>query len=96
MDLYKWSYKLSPWVPSELVVDCFELARRIREVDMRASPYDLSDYRYEPIAIETPEGRSAYQELQRAFAAEAAALRQRLLQEVVAIPPSTGMTAPVT
>ena len=30
MDLYKWAYKLSPLVPSELVADCFELAREIR------------------------------------------------------------------
>jgi hypothetical protein len=78
MDLYKWAYKLSPWVPAELVADCFDLARRIRVLDMRASPYDLSGYGYEPVAIETPEGRSAYQSQQRGFAAEAAALRDRL------------------
>jgi hypothetical protein len=78
MDVYKWAYKLSPWVPSELVADCFDLARRIRVLDMRASPYDLSAYGYEPVAIETPEGRSAYQRLQRGFATEAAVLRERL------------------
>lgn len=43
MDLYKWAYKLSPLVPSELVADCFALAREIRTLDMRASPYDLAD-----------------------------------------------------
>ena len=79
MDLYKWSYKLSPWVPAELVVDCFELARRIREVDMRASPYDLADLGYPPLRVETAEGRAAYQALQRGFAEEAAVLRERLL-----------------
>jgi hypothetical protein len=79
MDLYKWAYKLSPWVPAELVADCFELARRIRVLDMRASPYDLSAYGYEPVQIETPQGRSTYAALQRGFAEEAAALRERLL-----------------
>ena len=42
MDCYKWAYKLSPAVPGELLLDCFALARDIRELDMRAS-YDLSD-----------------------------------------------------
>ena len=79
MDLYKWAYKLQPWVPGELVVDCFELALRIRELDMRASPYDLRSLGYEPVAVETAEGRAAYQALQRGFAAEAAVLRERLL-----------------
>jgi hypothetical protein len=79
MDLYKWAYKLSPWVPAELVADCFELARRIRVLDMRASPYDLSAYGYEPVRIETPEGRSTYAALQRGFSREAQALRERLL-----------------
>lgn len=79
MDLYKWSYKLSPWVPSELVADCFGLARRVRELDMRASPYDLSALGYEPVRIETVEGRAEYAAAQRAFAGEAAGLRERLL-----------------
>src|SRR5437763_1424828 len=65
-------------VRAGLVADCFHLARRIRELDMRASPYDLTAYGYEPVAIETAEGRSTYQDLQRGFAAEAAALRERL------------------
>ncbi|WP_407938202.1 3-methyladenine DNA glycosylase [Motilibacter peucedani] len=79
MDLYKWAYKLSPWVESELVADCFELARRVRELDMRASPYDLSELGYAPVEIETAAGRAEYAAAQRAFAAEAAALRARLL-----------------
>ena len=49
MDLYKWAYKLSPLVRSELVADCFALAREIRELDMRASPYDLADLGYPPV-----------------------------------------------
>ncbi|WP_242677057.1 3-methyladenine DNA glycosylase [Streptomonospora litoralis] len=80
MDLYKWAYKLSPGVPGELVVDCFELAKDIRELDMRASPYDLREHGYEPVAIETPEGKAAYVEAQRAFAERAGGLRARLLE----------------
>ena len=57
MDLYKWAYKLSPATPGELVADCFELAVEIRELDMRASPYDLRAHGYEPVAIETAGGQ---------------------------------------
>lgn len=82
MDLYKWSSKLSPLVPSELVVDCFVLARDIRTLDMRASPYDLSSLGYSPVRIETPEGRAEYIAAQRAFTERAAALRERLLAHI--------------
>ena len=79
MDLYKWAYKLSPAVPSDLVMDCFDLARDIRELDMRASPYDLRELGYEPVPIETPQGKAAYAAAQRGFAARGQALRARLL-----------------
>jgi len=79
MDLYKWSFKLSPWCPSDWVADAFELARRIRELDMRASPYDLSSLGLDPVRIETPEGRQDYEKRQAIFAAEARPIRQRLL-----------------
>ncbi|HWC84266.1 MAG TPA: 3-methyladenine DNA glycosylase [Pseudonocardiaceae bacterium] len=79
MDTYKWAYKLDPFVPSELVADCFALALRIRELDMRASPYDLSALGYTPVRIETPGGRAEYARLQAAFAADAAPLRSRLI-----------------
>jgi hypothetical protein len=82
MDLYKWAYKLSPLVASELVADCFELAREIRELDMRASPYDLMDLGFAPIPVETPEGRADYARAQRDFADRAAPLRERLLRAV--------------
>lgn len=80
MDLYKWAYKLSPLVPSELVADAFELARDIRTLDMRASPYDLSGLGYEPVKVETPEGRADYAAAQRRFAQRAAPLRSRLVE----------------
>ncbi|MFQ1002081.1 3-methyladenine DNA glycosylase [Modestobacter sp. SSW1-42] len=79
MDLYKWAYKLSPATPGELLADCFALAADVRELDMRASPYDLSGHGYAPVAVETPEGKAAYVAAQRGFAARGAVLRQRLL-----------------
>jgi hypothetical protein len=82
MDLYKWAYKLSPLLPSELVMDCFELSWRIRAMDMQASPYDLAGWGYPAIRIETPDGKAEYVEYQRAFAAESQELRQRLLYEL--------------
>jgi hypothetical protein len=81
MDLYKHAYKLAPLVPGELIADCFELARDVRTLDMRASPYDLADLGYEPVPIETAEGRARYVEAQRSFAERAAPLRGRLVEE---------------
>jgi hypothetical protein len=80
MDLYKHAFRLSPMVPSEVVADCFELARDVRAVDMRASPYDFGDLGYEPIPVETSQGKSAYVAAQRAFAERGAPLRQRLVE----------------
>jgi hypothetical protein len=80
MDLYKWAYKLSPAVPGELLADCFALAADVRELDMRASPYDLRGLGWEPVAIETPEGKAEYVAAQRGFAARGAGLRERLLE----------------
>jgi hypothetical protein len=82
MDLYKWSYKLAPLVGTETVVDCFELARDIRTLDMRASPYDLADLGYEPVRIETQPGRAEYAAAQRGFAERADPLRRRLIRIV--------------
>ncbi len=78
MDLYKWAVKLGPLVPGALLLDCFELARDIRELDMRASPYDLSDWGYPPVPIESPEGKAEYVSYQRGFADRAQVLRSRL------------------
>ncbi|WP_229686397.1 3-methyladenine DNA glycosylase [Longimycelium tulufanense] len=80
MDLYKWAYKLDPFVPSELVADCFELAVGVRELDMRASPYDLTALGYSPVRIETVEGRAEYARQQADFAERAAPLRARLVE----------------
>jgi len=81
MDLYKHAFRLTPLVASELVADCFELARDIRALDMRASPYDFTELGYEPVPIETPAGKQQYAAAQRAFAERGAPLRQRLVSE---------------
>lgn len=86
MDLYKWAYKLTPAVPSDLVMDCFELAWDIRSMDMQASPYDLSDWGQDPIRIETPAGKSEYVRLQKDFADRAQELRARLLAVAQSLP----------
>jgi len=78
MDCYKFAYKLGPLVDSALVMDCLELAAQARELDMRASPYDLRAYGFDPIAIETPAGRAEYVRLQQRIAELAAPLRERL------------------
>jgi hypothetical protein len=94
MDLYKWAYKLSPAVPSALVMDCFDLARDIRELDMRASPYDLTELGYTPVPIETPQGKAEYAAAQRGFAARGQALRDRLLAALAGLRPEQEVSAP--
>ena len=78
MDLYKYAMWFQPFVGSDLVADCFAVARSARELDMRASPYDVREFGVEPIRVETPEGRRAYVEAQRALMADTAPLRERL------------------
>ena len=85
MDLYKYAMWFQPFVPGELVADCFELARMARELDMRAAPYDLADLGYQPIPIETTVGRRDYASQQRGIADAAASLRARLLDHLRAL-----------
>lgn len=86
MDLYKWAYKLSPVIPSELVMDCFELAWDIRTMDMQASPYDLSEWGHQPIRIETPEGKAEYVRQQKGFSERSQELRGKLLELAQVLP----------
>jgi hypothetical protein len=79
MDLYKWAAKLMPFTPSSLLLDCFELARDIRTLDMQASPYDLAPLGSAPVRIETPEGKAEYTAAQRSFAERARPLRRQLV-----------------
>ncbi len=93
MDLYKWAFKLAPFAPSELIADCFELAREIRAVDMRASPYDFRALGFAPIAIETAEGKAEYEQFQRGFATRSEPLRERLIglcERLTSPPPRRG------
>ncbi|TQF68234.1 3-methyladenine DNA glycosylase [Rhodococcus spelaei] len=80
MDLYKWCYKLVPLIDSDLLLRCFELAIDARELDMRASPYDLAELGYSPVPIETAAGRADYVRTQSALAERAAPLRAELLE----------------
>ncbi len=78
MDLYKWASKLWPWVGSDLVAETFLLALEGRDLDMRASPYDLAAMGYEPVRIETEEGRRQYQLEQQRLAERSVPVRERL------------------
>lgn len=88
MDIYKWAAKLGPILPGETLLDAFVLARDIREVDMRASPYDVSGFAsaggqpLEPIAIETAAGKQSYAALQATFTDRGNALRERVLTAI--------------
>lgn len=78
MDLYKWATKLWPWIGSDFLARAFALALEGRELDMRASPYDLKAEGFLPICIETEEGRRQYQKEQQQYAERATALRTEL------------------
>lgn len=79
MDLYKWSYRLSPLVGSDLIADAFDLARQARTLDMRAAPYDLRELGVVPLLLETAGGRAEFAACQTALAQQGALLRQRLI-----------------
>jgi hypothetical protein len=96
MDVYRWAYKLAPLAGSDLITDCFELAREIRMLDMRASPYDVAPLGLEPILMETTAGRAEYARHQRAFTTDAAVLRTRLTEACeAALTADVRATAPV-
>jgi hypothetical protein len=82
MDVYKWATKLGPLVPGEVLLDAFELARDIRSLDMRASPYDVSGLGLEAVRIEEPAGKARYAAEQRGFAERSNGLRARILAEL--------------
>ncbi|MCE2961357.1 MAG: 3-methyladenine DNA glycosylase [Akkermansiaceae bacterium] len=82
MDLYKWAAKSMPWIGSKILLETFQLATQLRDLDMRASPYDLSAWNVVPIKIETPDGRKAYETEQRRLAALGSDLRKKLIQAI--------------
>lgn len=79
MDLYKWAFKLYPWISSDLILEAFELALEARTIDMKASPYDLKEYGLEPIKIETESGRKKYKELQEAIFEKGKPVRNQII-----------------
>lgn len=85
MDLYKYAMWFAPLVGSELVADCFAVARQARELDMRASPYDVSGLGLQQIPIETASGRADYVRHQRALMEAAAPVRQRLRDRLASL-----------
>lgn len=96
MDLYKWAMKLTPLVPSDLVLDCFEHARDTRVLDMEASPYDVRPLGYGVVPIETAEGKAEYVRRQRELAGRADGLRERILAVVEPLAAVAGSIASST
>ncbi len=81
MDLYKWAFKLYPWISSDLILEAFELAYEARLIDMKASPYDLREQGLEPIKIETEEGRKIYKQEQEAIFERGIPVRNKIISE---------------
>lgn len=82
MDLYKWAFKMYPWIPSSLILDAFELAVEARYIDMQASPYDLRDQGLEPIKIETDSGRKEYKQKQEMIFEKGLPIRERVIEQM--------------
>ena len=82
MDLYKWAFKGFPWISSKLLFSAFKLAYKAREIDMKASPYCLLDFGYEPIKIETEEGRIEYFEAQKSIYQKSIPIREKLINSL--------------
>jgi hypothetical protein len=79
MDTYKIAGWFSPLISSDLVADAFEVAATARELDMRASPYDVSELGLPAIPIETIDGRRAYAREQESIIHQSAPVRATLL-----------------
>jgi len=81
MDLYKWAFKMYPWINSNTIREAFELAVETRVMDMKASPYDLRDFGLSPIKIETNEGRQEYIKKQMTIFEKSQPIRKKLISE---------------
>ena len=79
MDLYKWTTKLGALIPGELWLKTFRLACDFRALDMKASPYDLSDWGFDPIGIESSKGRAEYVRHQKQLSKRSQVLRLEIL-----------------
>ena len=81
MDLYKWAFKLYPWISSEVLREAFFNAVETRKVDMQASPYDPTEFGLEPIKIETEPGRKEYLERQTEIFERSIPIRKKVIEE---------------
>lgn len=81
MDLYKWGFKMYPWISSATIREAFKLALDTRIMDMKASPYDLRERGLDPIKIETEAGREEYMQRQQAIFERSQPIRQQLISE---------------
>jgi hypothetical protein len=61
-------------------MEAFLLALEAREIDMRASPYDLTEFGFAPIKIEEQSGRIEYIAAQRSLSEKARPVRIRLIE----------------
>lgn len=82
MDLYRFAFQCVPVVAAHTVVDAFEFARAARILDMRASPYDVSEYGLTPVRIETAHGRAEYAAEQKKLSERGQVIRAELLQQL--------------
>lgn len=82
MDLYKWAFKMYPWIPSSLILKAFELAVEARHIDMQASPYDLRDQGLQPIKIETDTGRKEYKQKQEMIFEKGFPVREKIIEQM--------------
>lgn len=85
MDLYRWAFKLAPGVPSDLVMDSFEVAREARILDMRSSPYDVRSLGLTNIRVESAGGKAEHVRLQRAVERRSRPVRARLIAALEAL-----------
>lgn len=81
MDLYKWAYKMYPWISSNTILEAFLLALKARKIDMRASPYKLDAYHLSPIKVETKNGRVEYIRQQKMIFEKSIPVRKKLIKE---------------
>jgi hypothetical protein len=79
MDLYKLAAQCMPWVGTDLLWACFELALTARQLDMQASPYDCRSLGFSPVKVETHAGKVEYERRQRKLSEAARPLREDLI-----------------
>lgn len=80
MDLLKILLRLQPFCEAELLQRVLEIALKARRLDVAASPYDVSSYGVDTVAVESKNGRAQYRTEQLALMKAAAPVREDLLK----------------